>query len=87
MVRSYIGRVFAHKGKFLLGGARNVSSSRFETRDQANAWIEAICDNQRDKVLTTAVIRSYRAPEILEREAIPRWGLDHLGTTCDCFPC
>ena len=40
----YIGRIEAFPGRLLLGGVKRVQSAPFDTREEAQAWRDAMMD-------------------------------------------
>lgn len=55
-VKGYRGRVVAKTGKLLTGGVKSIESSLFETKAQAESWIEAIKDFDSDRIELDRVI-------------------------------
>jgi len=68
MAQSYYAIMLAKPGTLLLGAKNRVQSSRFETREQANAWLEAMTQHNTG---TCSVHISKRAPEITLAETEP----------------
>lgn len=67
MHRSYIAVVVASPGNLLVGGVKEHRSSRFETREQAEAFLKVILEGNAKAMRNVdhaAIIPSKRAPEI-----------------------
>ncbi|MCP5115375.1 MAG: hypothetical protein GY953_31490 [bacterium] len=63
---SFYGFVQAKPGTLLLGGTTEVESSRFESADDAAAWVDTMI--QQPNADTFGVVPSERAPEIMHAE-------------------
>lgn len=68
--KSWRAVVRAREGKFLLGGKKLVTSSRFETRKMAVDWIAAVMDQE--NAATAELFPSKLEPEIKYAEVAYR---------------
>lgn len=64
-IESYFAIITANPTKLLLGGVRRVQSSRFQTRSDAEAYIEAMTYSQEPGVIRSATVHaSKKRPEV-----------------------